>query len=128
MCLIRTIELTQHRFLWNECLFLGGVDTCFEQRLFAFFIPLLRPLLPKSSPKCVQVPEYFEVIECPITVSSLLETLEAGLAPGEGDLVDSFIVSVRRMWEDCWSFNHEGTKVITLPRAERFTNDVFRTL
>lgn len=88
------------------------MNTCFEQRPNAFFPFLSRPLVSESSPKCAQVPEYFEVIECPITVSSLLETLEAGLAPGEGDLVDTFIVSVRRMWEDCWSFNHEGTKVI----------------
>lgn len=81
--------------------------------VYLSFLSFSRDLiLPDSSPKCVQVPEYFEVIECPITVSSLLETLEAGLTPGEGDIVDMFIVSVRRMWEDCWTFNHEGTKVI----------------
>ncbi|CAM9869515.1 unnamed protein product, partial [Laminaria digitata] len=74
----------------------------------------------------VQVPEYFAVIEQPITVLSLLEDLESWLAGGAGsgsgsglegigdarsvELVDGFAISVRRMWENCWSYNHEGTK------------------
>lgn len=74
----------------------------------------------------LQVPEYYAVIERPITVLSLLETLE-GWSPGGGSdgvvgggetaagegarLVDEFTISVRRMWENCWSYNHEGTKV-----------------
>ena len=83
------------------------------------------PPLPLPPPLLVQVPEYFAVIEKPITVLSLLEDLE-GWLPGEvgsgsglegiGDarsveLVDGFAISVRRMWENCWSYNHEGTKV-----------------
>lgn len=73
----------------------------------------------------MQVPKYFAVIEKPITVLSLLEDLESWLADGEGagsglegigdarsvELVDGFAISVRRMWENCWSYNHEGTKV-----------------
>lgn len=64
-----------------------------------------------------KVPEYFEVIEHPITVSSLVEDLEAISAiggaegPGDKEIVDAFALAVRRMWEDCWSYNHEGTKV-----------------
>lgn len=65
-----------------------------------------------------QVPEYLAVIERPVTVLSLLEDLEAlsGRGVGEGgdgdvDVVDRFALSVRRMWENCWSYNHEGTKV-----------------
>ena len=44
-----------------------------------------------------QVPEYFAVIEHPITVSSLLDDLEASSAQGDGKVVDDFILSVRRM-------------------------------
>ena len=71
-----------------------------------------------------QFPEYYAVIEEPITVLSLLETLErwssgegeaaaaaAAAGGGEDELVDRFTLSVRRMWENCWSYNHEGTKV-----------------
>lgn len=72
----------------------------------------------------LQVPEYYEVIEHPITVLSLLEHLErwspvggtgaervGGEAAGEAELLDGFTISVRRMWENCWSYNHEGTEV-----------------
>ncbi|CAN0253962.1 unnamed protein product, partial [Hapterophycus canaliculatus] len=79
----------------------------------------------------LQIPEYYAVIERPITVLSLLETLE-GWSPGGGGgsgsdggvggeasegarLVDEFTISVRRMWENCWSYNHEGTKVCRCP-------------
>lgn len=79
-----------------------------------------------------QFPEYYAVIEEPITVQSLHESLEswsssssssspsAGgggsgsdevAAAQEAELVDSFTLSVRRMWENCWSYNHEGTEV-----------------
>lgn len=75
----------------------------------------------------LQVPEYYAVIEQPITVLSLLEHLErwsppvgggtggetvgGGEAGGEAELLDGFTISVRRMWENCWSYNHEGTEV-----------------
>lgn len=73
----------------------------------------------------LQVPEYYAVIEQPITVLSLLEHLErwsppaggnaperaGGEAGAEAELVDDFTISVRRMWENCWSYNHEGTEV-----------------
>lgn len=72
----------------------------------------------------LQVPEYYAVIEQPITVLSLLEHLErwspvggtgpervAGEAGADVELVDGFTISVRRMWENCWSYNHEGTEV-----------------
>lgn len=60
-----------------------------------------------------QVPDYFTVIEEPITVLSLLEDLEAPLADSDAGVVENFTLSIRRMWENCWSYNHEGTKVTT---------------
>lgn len=57
------------------------------------------------------MPDYFTVIEDPITVLSLLEALEAAPVDSDAEVVDSFTLSIRRMWENCWSYNHEGTKV-----------------
>ncbi|CAM9797939.1 unnamed protein product, partial [Discosporangium mesarthrocarpum] len=77
-------------------------------------------------------PTYYEVIQEPVTVSLILDSLESGELGREGGeldlagsgsslrggrvgvgcvgVVDAFTLAVRRMWENCWCFNHEGTE------------------
>lgn len=69
-----------------------------------------------ASPK---FPEYFAIIEHPVSVLSLLEALENWGGSGtvksgvdqDKEILESFARSVRRMWEDCAAYHHEGSKV-----------------
>lgn len=69
------------------------------------------------------------MIEHPITVTSLLSELESAGKNGKGalsdkDIVDNFTLSVRRMWENCWCYNHEGTKVGATELRGYFPDDI----